>query len=77
VDLRPQLGADNYPYLIITSHLTDPDLYSGRMMEMFRNEIRYTNAKASVPGNYLFATRELGPLSLLARASTRRTACFR
>ena len=57
-------GADLYPYLIITAQLTDPDLYTGRMMEMLRNEIRYTNAKASVPGNLLFARGELGPPSL-------------
>jgi len=57
-------GADLYPYLIVTSHLTDPELYLGRMMEMLRNEIRYTNAKASVPGNLTFAKAELGPPSL-------------
>ena len=27
-------GADLYPYLILTAHLTDPDLYQGRMLEM-------------------------------------------
>src|SRR5689334_12331481 len=42
-------GADLYPYLILTAELTDPDLYRGRMMEMLRNELRYTNAKAGVP----------------------------
>lgn len=57
-------GADLYPYLIITAQMTDPDLYAGRMMQMLRNEIRYTNAKASVPGNYPFTTRELGPPSM-------------
>jgi hypothetical protein len=57
-------GADLYPYLILTAQLTDPDLYEGRMVEMLRNEIRYTSAKASVPGNLTFATGELGPPSL-------------
>ena len=57
-------GADLYPYLIITAHLTDPDLYAGRMMHMLRNEIRYTSAKGAVPGNYPFASRKLGPPSL-------------
>jgi len=57
-------GADLYPYLIITAELTDPDLYHGRMMEMLRNEIRYTNARGAVPANYDLATGALGPPSL-------------
>jgi len=57
-------GADLYPYLILTAHLTDPELYHGRMMEMLRNEVRYTTAQASVPGNLDLATGELGPASL-------------
>ena len=35
-------GADLYPYLILTAHLTDPDLYHGRMMEMLRTEVQRT-----------------------------------
>ena len=27
-------GADLYPYLILTSRLTDPEIYSGRMLHM-------------------------------------------
>ena len=46
-------GADLYPYLVLTAELTDPDLYRGRMMEMLRNEIRYTNTEASIPGNLI------------------------
>ncbi len=57
-------GADLYPYLVLTAQLTDPDLFEGRMMEMLRNEIRFTSAKASVPGNLTFSTGELGPPSL-------------
>ena len=57
-------GADLYPYLILTSELTDPDLYRGRMMEMLRNEVRYTNAAASIPGNLNLTTGELGPPSM-------------
>jgi hypothetical protein len=57
-------GADLYPYLVLTAQLTDPDLYEGRMLDMLRNEIRYTSAKASVPGNLTFATETLGPPSL-------------
>ncbi|MGH9314825.1 MAG: hypothetical protein ACRD1S_16705, partial [Vicinamibacterales bacterium] len=57
-------GADLYPYLILTAHLTDPALYRGRMMEMLRNEVRYTSAKASIPGNLDLTTGRLGPPSL-------------
>ncbi|WP_321472071.1 hypothetical protein [uncultured Paludibaculum sp.] len=57
-------GADLYPYLILTSRLTDAALYRGRMMEMLRNEVRYTNAKAGVPGNLDLNTGKLGAPSL-------------
>jgi hypothetical protein len=57
-------GADLYPYLILTAHLTDPQLFHGRMMEMLRNDVRYTNADRSVPGNLDLATGRLGPPSL-------------
>lgn len=57
-------GADLYPYLILTAELTDPGIYHGRMMEMLRNEVRYTNAKGAVPGNLSLTTGELAPPSL-------------
>ena len=56
-------GADNYPYLIATAFFTDPGLYRGRMMEMLRNEIRYTNSGSAIPGDLDFRTRKLGPPS--------------
>ena len=61
-------GADLYPYLILTAELTDPDLYRGRMMEMLRNEIRYTNAVGAVPGNLTLPTGERGPASMFGAA---------
>jgi hypothetical protein len=57
-------GADLYPYLILTAELTDPDLYHGRMMEMLRNEVRFTTAQDSIPANLNLDTGELGPPSL-------------
>jgi hypothetical protein len=57
-------GADLYPYLILTAELTDPDLYRGRMMEMLRNEVRYTNVEQSIPGNLELKTGKLGPASM-------------
>ncbi|MEO5822304.1 MAG: hypothetical protein ABIT71_17495 [Vicinamibacteraceae bacterium] len=61
-------GADLYPYLILTAELTDPELYHGRMMEMLRNEIRYTSTTASIPGNLALKTGELGPASMFGAA---------
>jgi hypothetical protein len=57
-------GADLYPYLILTAQLTDPDLYHGRLLEMLRNEVRYTTAKASVPGSLNLLTGALSGPSL-------------
>ena len=57
-------GADLYPYLILTAELTDPGLFHGRLLEMLRNEIRYTTVEDSVPGNLTFATGAAGPPSL-------------
>jgi hypothetical protein len=34
------------------------------MMEMLRNEVRYTSTEASIPGNLNLTTGELGPLSM-------------
>ena len=61
-------GADNYPYLVATAFFTDRALYDGRMREMLRNEIRYTNVKDGVPGNLELETQKLGPLSLFGAA---------
>jgi hypothetical protein len=57
-------GADLYPYLVLTAELTAPDLYRGRMMEMLRNEIRYTNTSWGIPGNLNLKTGELGEPSM-------------
>jgi hypothetical protein len=57
-------GADLYPYLVLTAHLTDPALYQGRMLEMLRNEVRYTTVQDSIPANLEMSTGELGPPSL-------------
>ena len=56
-------GADLYPYLILTAHLTDPDLYRGRMMEMLRKEVEHTTVQRSIPANLNLGTSELGPPS--------------
>ncbi len=54
-------GADNYPYLILTAYFTEPALYHGRMMEMLRNEVRYTCAPGTLlPADFDLRTRRLG-----------------
>lgn len=57
-------GADLYPYLIVTAHLTDPGLYHGRLLEMLRNEIRFTTVQESIPANLEMSTGKVGPPSL-------------
>jgi hypothetical protein len=61
-------GADNYPYLVATAFFTDRPLYDGRLLEMLRNEIRYTNAPSGIPGNLDLKTGALGPPSLFGAA---------
>jgi len=61
-------GADNYPYLLATAWFTDRAVYDGRMREMLRNEIRYTNARGGVPGELRLDSGALGPPSLFGAA---------
>ena len=58
-------GADLYPYLILTAHLTAPDLLDGRLLEMLRNEVRFTTSTMrGVPGSLNLDTGVAGPPSL-------------
>ncbi|HUG52864.1 MAG TPA: hypothetical protein VMR21_04665 [Vicinamibacteria bacterium] len=61
-------GADNYPYLVATAFFTDRALYEGRLREMLRNEIRYTDTGRGIPGNLELKTGTLGPPSLFGAA---------
>jgi hypothetical protein len=61
-------GADLYPYFVATAFLTDRALYEGRMREMLRNEIRYTDVLDGIPGNLKLREGELGPMSLFGAA---------
>lgn len=61
-------GADLYPYLILTAELTDPDLYHGRLMEMLRNEVRYTTVQRSIPADLTLANHTLGAASFFGAA---------
>jgi hypothetical protein len=58
-------GADLYPYLILTAHLTSPELLDGRLLEMLRNEVRFTTSTmGGVPGSLNLDTSVAGPPSL-------------
>jgi heme-degrading monooxygenase HmoA len=61
-------GADNYPYLVATAWFTDRALYDGRLREMLRNEIRYTNVLGGIPADLDLETGKLGPPSLFGAA---------
>lgn len=61
-------AADLYPYLILTAELTDPDLYRGRLLEMLRNEIRYSTVTASLPGDVDLTTGRPGAVNLFGAA---------
>ena len=61
-------GADNYPYLVATAHFTDRALFEGRLREMLRNEIRYTDTGGGIPGDLALDTGKLGPPSLFGAA---------
>jgi hypothetical protein len=61
-------GADNYPYLVATAWFADRELFDGRLREMLRNEIRYTNVLDGIPADLELATGKLGPPSLFGAA---------
>ncbi len=71
-------GADNYPYLVATAWFTDRPVFEGRLQEMLRNEIRYTNAKDGIPADLdLEYAAGSGPRACSGPPSTPRTACSR
>lgn len=57
-------GADLYPYLVLTAHLSDPELYRGLMLQMLRNEVLHTTVRGSIPARLDLASGQLGPYSL-------------
>src|SRR6266508_932005 len=61
-------GADNYPYLVATAFFTDRVLYEGRLREMLRNEIRFTNVLDGIPGDLELKAEKLGPASIFGAA---------
>ena len=68
-------GADNYPYLVATAFFTDRPLFEGRLREMLRNEVRYTNVVDGIPGDLDLTPGHSDRRASSGRRSTRRTAC--
>lgn len=52
-------AADNYPFMVITSYLTDQDLYEGRMKDMLATEIKLTSCLGACPATFDFRTQQL------------------
>lgn len=58
-------GADLYPYLILTAHLTSPDLLDGQLLRMLASDVRFTTStQGGVPGPLNLDTGVAGPPSL-------------
>jgi len=47
-------AADNYPFMVLTASLTDPDLYTGKMREMLNSEKKITSRVGQLPDTYSF-----------------------
>ena len=48
-------AADNYPFMVLTSALTDRKLFEGRMLEMLRTETRLTCRVDRLPDTWSFS----------------------
>jgi hypothetical protein len=50
-------AADNYPFMVLTSAMTDEPLFKGRMLDMLRTEIRLTCRVDRLPDDYSFSRK--------------------
>ncbi len=48
-------AADNYPFMVLTSAITDRPLFEGRMLEMLKTETRLTSRLGALPDDYSFS----------------------
>lgn len=51
-------AADNYPFLVITSYFTNPELYNGQMQEILLTETALTSRIDRLPDQYSFTKRD-------------------
>ena len=47
-------AADNYPFMVITCYLTDPQLLAGAMTDILHSEIRLTTRVGALPDTFSF-----------------------
>jgi hypothetical protein len=47
-------AADNYPFMVITSYLSDPGLLAGTMTDILHSEIRLTTRVGAMPDTFSF-----------------------
>ncbi|MEQ6119199.1 hypothetical protein [Reichenbachiella sp. MALMAid0571] len=47
-------AADNYPFMVLTSAITDQKLFEGRMLDMLQTEMRLTSRIDNMPDTYSF-----------------------
>jgi len=50
-------GADNYPFMVLTSAITDTAQFHGRMLDMLRTETRLSSRLGAVPDVYSFSKK--------------------
>jgi len=48
-------AADNYPFMVLTTAITDRPLFEGRMLDMLRTETRLTSRIGALPDTYSFS----------------------
>ena len=58
-------AADNYPFMVLTSAITDRALFEGRMLDMLRTETRLTARVGPAAGRLLLLEARLGGASKL------------
>ena len=51
-------AADNYPFMVITSEMTDRPLFEGRMLDMLRTETRLTCRIGRMPDDWSFTKQD-------------------
>jgi len=51
-------AADNYPFMVITSAMTDRPLFEGRMLDMLRTETRLTCRIGRMPDDWSFTKQD-------------------
>lgn len=61
-------AADNYSFMVITSYLTDPDLFEGQMKDMLSTETLLTSCLGACPAPFDFRTQRFcdNPVDTLA-----------